>query len=165
MRVEEMIAGVHGTEEEINFVLGIAKIIRAAGYDGDIDLVGSRAEGQWISSKAAEVAFLRSQEIKQQWLKRLNTEARTRNLCRSQIPGLLDLLGDGLPDEVIRLLEGFSLGEGSFEVLEPGSDFDFLVNKRPPGVRERYDDPITGQIIDIWEAKEVHKRSRNPFGL
>lgn len=163
MKVEQMAVGIHGTEAEVQFALKILKLIRKTGYKEEVYLIGSRARGQWISDKTASTAFLGSSlEERDFWINRLTEEAKARNLCRKEIPTLLDILPD-LPPKAKKLLEGFSLGEGSFETLEAGSDIDLVLKKRPESVRERYEDSNTGQIIEVWEEQEMNPNAKKKW--
>lgn len=119
MRVEELKPREHGTEEEIRFALSVLQIIREAGYTGLVELIGSRATGEYISRKALQFSCeALSEEQQKYWRDYLNREAKTQNLSRRKIPELIQTLPDSTPESIKQMLVGIPLGD--FKNLQRG---------------------------------------------
>lgn len=154
MVIAELRPRVHGTAGEIKFIRQVGNTIAAAGYRGPIQVVGSRADAEWISRKAANDCLQElSARDRQEWGARLNQMAKKNLLPRGAIFKLADMLDDAAaPESVFNLLEGLC--------GEPGSDFDLFIEQRPSGVDLVYfDKPYpggTGQTADIFDPQVFH---------
>lgn len=145
-----LIPGIHGTQGEIDFVRGvITGIIRGqAGYGGPIELVGSRADGYWVSPKWFNTVCSELQPSeRQQWLNFLNAKAKELKYAKAQLPLLVDCLPQNAP----------AILESLLEQEDPGSDFDILLKTkvRPSGVAVAYGDEATGQVLDVFVEGEM----------
>lgn len=145
-----LVPGFHGTRAEIDFVNRVIRDhIRGAGYLGQIELVGSRVDGWWVSRRWFEVIYPQvAPETRDHWLNFLNQEAKKHNFNTRELPLLADFIPEDAPAELFEFLE-----DGC-----AGSDFDLLlkVEVRPSGIAAIYVDNEgnTGQSVDVWVEKE-----------
>lgn len=144
------IEGLHGTKREIRFLQDVVTgIIRQAGYREPIRLIGSRAQGKWISkSNFSEACGELPDQEQRYWYDFLNKAAHKHNYDLARIPRLLTDLPSTAPPEIAGFLTGRE---------PPGSDFDLLLIRQLAGVEPFYYDVTYGteQHVDILIFSEL----------
>lgn len=135
-----LIVGFHGTRPELRFVAGIVSdVLRPAGYNQPIQVVGSRGEeGLWISRTRFPNYGETDEAIK--WFVRFNRLAHAKSLSRIDLPLLLDEIEGEIPLSIEEFMED-----------DPGSDIDVALSAgRLPGIARSYHDDDTGQTLDLY---------------
>lgn len=133
----------HGTFQEINFVNWVIQDEIRRKYTGPISLVGSRAQGFWISTVRfnSSCAGLPDEE-RSHWFTLLNSLAKANRFYYKEIPLLVGDLPYDAPKEVFEFLE----------TDKPGSDFDLRLQaeRLPSGIDAVYYHSVTGIPVDVW---------------
>lgn len=139
--------GYHGPELELQFVDSVIQHIHSAGYNGTIKLIGSRAEGKWLSTvNYSTYCESLSTQLYDYWYSKLNGMAKKQLLTAKDIPLLAEQLPPHTPTQILEFLKPLS---------GPASDFDLLIDYAIPGIRHVYADRMTGQGVDIKTVAEL----------
>lgn len=143
MHVEELKVGVHLSSLEKTFVDQTIAGIRSRGYQGPIEVVGSRKEGHRISRKA--MPYLQDNET--HWRQKLDQLVAKNDISardvRSKLPNLLPT---NTPQKI----------QNIFKCTHPDSDLDLLlVNEDSGPLTIDYEDPKSGLVIEIWGRNDT----------
>ncbi len=150
MRIEALRVNYHISTRELPFVLSVKENIRRAGYDGPIEVVGSRLEGSRISitAYASECRQELSPEEYVIWLHNLNELARKHDLSAGNIKEISKYLPKNAPQAIRFLVNPKNTW------LHLDSDLDLVVKRKIRGIQDRYNDALppkgSGLTIDVF---------------
>lgn len=149
MLIEALHIGYHVSQKEHVFIASVIKDINNCGYNGQIEVVGSRKNGSRISTTLfqSECQFLEPTEYAY-WLNQLNEIARKYDISAGEIRKITKYLPKNTPSSVREILQN----------RHPDSDLDLTIPKKLGEIKANYYDlPCprgSGLAVEIYEPND-----------